>query len=888
MTRSLKIITWNINGLLQRRAELAHFLNTEDVDVALITETHLSSRLRAEIRDYKLYVCNYPGDVTHGGAAIYIKKRLQHSEVNNYQTPSIQAACIKVSMCSGAALTLASVYCPPGARVVDCRFRDFMRMMGPAWIAGGDFNSKHLYWGSRLITTRGRALFDATVAENVECISAGKPTYWPTDTAKHPDCIDFFLIKGINADRLQVDTINDLTSDHVPVVLILGDNIRLNHSPARLTNKRTDWEQYRTIITMTISPAPRMQSNTEIEEALLHFTSQLTKAARLATPQLQQRSSTTQYPANIRRLVKERRRLRHRWQTTRDPAIRRKFLETSKDLRIKLAEHRDAGFQSFLLSLDATKDSNFSLWKITKAASRSTKYIPPIRTQTGNWARTDEEKAEIFADHLEGVFTPHDIPTAVNPTITSCQPNYRISPIRLAEIRTVIQKLRVNKAPGLDSVNAQMLKELPRVGGIFLLNLFNAILRQRHIPASWKLAKIILIPKPGKSLEEASSHRPISLLPALGKIFEKLLLVRIRDFVDADDIIPDHQFGFRPKHSTIEQVQRVATHIRDAFERKEFCPATYLDVSQAFDRVWVEGLLHKLSAYLPVHFINILQSYLSERRFQVHHGEAISRTCAVQAGVPQGSVLGPMLYVLYTADLPLTHGTVIANFADDTAILACSSEYDAAICNLQRAVNIIIVWADNWRIKVNQTKSVHVDYSLRPHHCGNIKINGVTIPRRDSAKYLGVYLDSKLNWSKHIEAKCTDLRIKFRSLFWMVRAKNKLSLANKKLIYTMVLRPVWTYGAQLWGCAADTNIQKIQRIQNNILRKMVGAPWSVQNRTIHDDLRVEEVKVVISRLATSHERRLHKHPNPEALKLLLPPNLRRLRRRHFHDLPAVM
>ena len=122
--------------------------------------------------------------------------------------------------------------------------------------------------------------------------------------------------------------------------------------------------------------------------------------------------------------------------------------------------------------------------------------------------------------------------------------------------------MKVKKTPGLDAVSAQMLKELPRAGILFLLNLYNAILRQSYIPKSWKLAKIILIPKPGKPLESVASYRPISLLSSVGKVFEKLLLKRLRALAEEDDLIPSHQFGFRPKHATIEQVQRVATVIR--------------------------------------------------------------------------------------------------------------------------------------------------------------------------------------------------------------------------------------------------------------------------------------------------------------------------------------
>lgn len=133
---------------------------------------------------------------------------------------------------------------------------------------------------------------------------------------------------------------------------------------------------------------------------------------------------------------------------------------------------------------------------------------------------------------------------------------------------------------------------------------------------------------------------------------------------------PDHQFGFRSKHSTIDQVHRITTVIERALEEKKYCCAVFLDVAQAFDRVWHDGLVVKMSQQLPGNFCRLLQSYLHNREFHVAHEDAKSTTQKIQAGVPQGSVLGPILYTLYTADLPDMEEVTTATFADDTAILA--------------------------------------------------------------------------------------------------------------------------------------------------------------------------------------------------------------------------
>lgn len=149
-----------------------------------------------------------------------------------------------------------------------------------------------------------------------------------------------------------------------------------------------------------------------------------------------------------------------------------------------------------------------------------------------------------------------------------------------------------------------------------------------------------------------------------------LFLSRMNPILMERKIIPNHQFGFRKKHGTIEQVHRLVDSIYTCFEKKEYCSAAFLDISQAFDRVWHEGLLYKIKEMLPINYCLFLKSYLNERRFFVKHGEDTSDLQEIYAGVPQGSVLGPTLYLLFTSDLPVTEGAKVGTFADDTAILA--------------------------------------------------------------------------------------------------------------------------------------------------------------------------------------------------------------------------
>ena len=220
-------------------------------------------------------------------------------------------------------------------------------------------------------------------------------------------------------------------------------------------------------------------------------------------------------------------------------------------------------------------------------------------------------------------------------------------------------------------------------------------------------------------------------------------------------------------------------------------------MSQAFDRVWTTGLLHKVSAYLSKQHTEILTSYLTERSFYVYFEEAKSSTKPIRAGVPQGSVLGPLLYLLYTADIPKPRNVMVATFADDTALLAPHEEYSTAVTMLQQALTEIDIWTRRWKIRLNAGKTVRIDFTLRSAPYEPIAIGDTVVQKEESARYLGIHLDSKLNWRTHISKKRVELKLRFRALHWMLRAKSKLSLGNKRLLYQMLLRPIWTYGAPL-------------------------------------------------------------------------------------------
>jgi len=186
---------------------------------------------------------------------------------------------------------------------------------------------------------------------------------------------------------------------------------------------------------------------------------------------------------------------------------------------------------------------------------------------------------------------------------------------------------------------------------------------------------------------EPTSYWPISLLPITSKLFEQLLLKRINDKHDPSILLPSHQFRFRERHSTIHQVHRIVNEIAMSLEEKKYCNAVFLDISQAFDRIWHPGLLFKLKHTLTSNYYLLLKSYLADRNFAVRHNYTLSDHFPIEADVPQGTVLGPLLFLIFTAYIPTAGQTTIASFADDVAMLSTNEDPVSATRLLQTHLN---------------------------------------------------------------------------------------------------------------------------------------------------------------------------------------------------------
>ena len=656
-----------------------------------------------------------------------------------------------------------------------------------------------------------------------------------------------------------------------------------------------DWDAYREFLNSSILIPVSIKGEKELEEAVETFTKNIQQAAW--TSSIPKFNSATaehlpKYPQYIRDLIRAKRRARKIWQTDRHPSDRQTFNRLNNQLKREIQKFNRTNYDAYISGL-STDDG--SLWKHTKKLLKHRELSAPLRKEDGSWAVSDEEKSELFAHHLSSVFKPFtnftntehetmvlntlDIPLQ----LTLPPPSFTPSQVALQ-----IKQLPKRKAPGYDLITAEAIQQMPKKALVFLTTIYNCILRTSKFPLQWKYSLIKMIHKPGKDIYSPSSYRPISLLPICSKVFEKLIYKRLVDILTDQQVIPDHQFGFRTFHSTTHQLHRVTDYIAGALEQKLYATGVFLDVAQAFDRVWHQGLLFKLKTILPYTYYLILQSFLFDRFFSVRQGSEVSSVHPILAGVPQGSILAPLLYVIYTYDIPIDDEILTATYADDTTILTKHQDPTQASLTLQHHLLKLQDWFTLWKIRLNHDKSKHITFTLRKNTCPPVYIDNNQIPQTDTVLYLGLTFDRRMTWGPHVKMKRMTLNKRLKLLYSLFAKSSKLKLKQKLNTYTYLLKPIWTYSSQIYGIAKKTHLQKLQTFQSKLLRLITKAPWYVTNKTLHTDLHFPTVDQHITTLYQRFYTNLNGHNNRLIRDMAtadIPQNMsRRLKRRWMRDL----
>ena len=410
--------------------------------------------------------------------------------------------------------------------------------------------------------------------------------------------------------------------------------------------------------------------------------------------------------------------------------------------------------------------------------------------------------------------------------------------ILLAEVLNLIAKLEIKKACGYDHISNRIIKATSYVISPFLTKLFNDCIQKGIFPDAYKVAKVIPLFKKGGDKGDQNSYRPISLLPALSKILEKIVSMRVIKFFEAHNILSSHQFGFRAKFSTEYAVSDIYDKILNNLDKGLSTCAIFLDLAKAFDSVSHDILLQKLQHYgLRGNVFKFFQSYLSSRSQFVKIDNIKSSLLNVDFGVPQGSILGPLLFLIFVNDLPAATNFFIRLFADDTFLCSQNKNISLLKNEVNSELKKVFIWLASNKLTLNIGKSKFMFFSNKKKDIDKlkIKIHGKQLESCDSYKYLGVIFDSNLSWKPHIDYICGKIS---KACGALSKLRHCVDFDTLKTVYYALVHSYLRYGIVTWGSASETVLRPLTMLLNRIVRIMTFAPFTINTKPIFDFLQI--------------------------------------------------
>lgn len=389
-------------------------------------------------------------------------------------------------------------------------------------------------------------------------------------------------------------------------------------------------------------------------------------------------------------------------------------------------------------------------------------------------------------------------------------PTFLVSEVSFNKVRETISHLKNKNSRDIYGFNVRVIKSVVNVILIPLTKIINLCIRNKIFPKCMKRALVIPVFKKG-NIEEAENYRPISLLPIISKIFEKVIAEQIVQFFESNNLFTKQQFGFRKNKNTTLGILNLVSDIMDAFDDQGYDAVLFCDLSKAFDCVDHGILLQKLGAYnFQEDTIELLKSYLTDRFQAVKYGGVLSDEREIRIGVPQGSILGPILFLIYVNDLPLIdQSSNYTLFADDTTISVVERTLETALRGSRDAQLRAESWFISNKLLLNQDKTERIIFTLRDLGA----VNGSVY----QTKFLGVNIDYQAQWNAHLEAVALKLN---KSLFLLRRLADNISGKALKSAYFATFHSQLSYAVLVWGHAP--NSKYLFGLQRKAIRVVAG------------------------------------------------------------------
>ena len=627
-------------------------------------------------------------------------------------------------------------------------------------------------------------------------------------------------------------------SDHFPTFISVNERPSIEHSQSqRFSFTKADWASFSNNCRFTIDDAvldPSIHiSARNISEAIM-------KAAEQNIPEKKFRGkkSVPHWNDECKRSVQDKRKAQKKMEKTRnlEDCIHYRQLKAISQRTIKASQKTH--WETFCSSINTTTKSS-TVWNMVKvmAGNGSSKNIPSIK-DGDKIHLSNKEKAEAFSisfaknsstENLEKPFLDRrdriDLTSVPPPHLENHPIN---DPLSMFELESAIRMSKINSSPGEDGICYEMIKQIPRSCKETILTLLNRIWKEGIIPESWKHSIVLPILKPGKESTILNSYRPIALTDALCKINELIIAPRLNWYMEKNRLYNSNQSGFRKNRSCLDQIMRLQSEIENSINTRKFTVGIFLDFTKAYDMLWIEGLIHKIiNLDIGGNMIRWIRNFLTDRTIQVRVGDALSGTKKIENGIPQGSVISPILFLLMINDIPRSNdGTSTDIFADDTALWKSGNDLERIISQMQINLNNVRDWCATWGFMLSKEKTIAVIFTHRlVDNSSRLKIDGTGIQWKNEVRFLGVIFDKRMTWKQHIDYitdanRCKKRINMMRCISGQSRGADKRWLMH---IYTAMIQSIIDYGSPAYISASNYLLGRLDSLQAHALRICCGA-----------------------------------------------------------------
>ncbi len=808
--------------------------------------------LDKSIDDDKLMIPGYQKPIRRDisrherGTLVYLSKSFPAERKDELEPIDSEIICIEVRMKQKKVL-ICNCYRSPSSDIIDfCADVDSLidkaRDTYDDIIFIGDMNGRNsLFWCDDITNTDGRILNCTYETHNYE-----QMIHEPTRVVENTkSCIDLIFTRNPHIFS-EVGTRDKIAPicDHHPIYGILKSTLKKPKCFKRWVwdFKRADFEQMR--FAMLNAPWQNCFVNKNVNVTVSNWMELFINIAESYIPHYEAtiRPGDKEFMnSNIRTLMRKRDRL---WKQHKNDEENTYIAEQYRQARnLVVAETRKSKEELENKKENEISEVNVSSkqwWSSCKTAigkNNRSDIGPILDTETNVLITDDTDKANLFNKFFvsQSDLDESSANLPCEPPSPDCVINQLV--LQPENVYKILSCLDPAKATGPDGIGNLILKEAAVAIAQPLSHLFNFCVSMGYFPDCWKLAYVTpLFKKNNETL--CTNYRPISLLPCISKVFEKLLFDHIFHFLRSHNLLNKHQSGFIPGDSTINQLIKICNNLYQCMEDGDEMIGIFLDLTKAFDKVWHKGLLYKLKKIgVCGKLYDLMVSYLTERKQQVVLNGCKSEPQLLHAGVPQGSVLGPLLFLIYINDISDNVQCDSFLFADDTSIFKNVTNLDinSAANAINNDLNEIHKWSKQWLVSVNASKTIVMLFSKKktPSILPNINLGDNALQQVTSHKHLGMTFTNNLSWTEHIEntvSKCNRIIGMFKPF------KYKWPRSALEICYKSFIRSILEYGDIIYDNCNQSDKDNLESVQLEAARLVTGAKRCTSHANLYREL----------------------------------------------------